>query len=410
VRIAYVLSRYPVLTETFIREELLTMLGDGVDLRVYPLRGPQDTAWVIADQPDGGISERVRRFGFALSPANLAALVREALRAPGRFAAAARLLLRVSPGGAAGAAKALFLLPKLCRIAGDLRGFGPCHVHAHFANLPAAGAAFLGRLLPAPCSFTSHAFDIYGRDRASLDRLATAVDFVVTISERNRAHHRAGLPASRQDRVHLVHCGVDTDDFAPAPATPDGPFLAVGRLVPKKGFHLLVRALATLRDQGLDRRCVIIGEGEQRGELAALIAELGLGDRVTLAGPLPPAAVREALTGAAAFVLPCIETPGGDVDGIPVSLMEAMAMRKVVVTTAISGIGELVTDGVDGLLLPPGDVAALASALARLAGGEVDTAALGERARARVEAGFDRRRNARRLQALVAAAAEGSPR
>jgi glycosyltransferase involved in cell wall biosynthesis len=399
MRIAYILSRYPVLTETFIREEMLAMLADGVDLRVYPLRGPQDTAWVIADQPDGGIGNRLRRFGFALSPANLGAMLRELAWHPARFTASCSVLLGTSPAGA-GKAKALFLLPKLCRIAGDLRRFGPCHVHAHFANLPAAGAAFLGRLVPASCSFTSHAFDIYGRDRTSLDKLTGAVDFTATISERNRAYHLRGQPAERHDRICVVHCGVDTEAFAPVPPG-RGPLLAVGRLVPKKGFHLLVQSMAGLRDAGIDMQCTIIGEGEQRAELEALVVQLRLGDRVRLAGPRPPAAVRKALAEASALVLPCIEAPGGDVDGIPVSLMEAMAMERVVVTTAVSGIRELVTDGVDGILVPSGDVGALVAALARLARAEVDAQAMGRRARQKVIAEFQCRANARRLQGLI---------
>lgn len=406
MRIAYVLSRYPVLTETFIRDELATMLADGIDLRVYPLRGPQDTAWVIADQPDGGISNHVRRFGFALSPGNLAACLRELVRDPVRYTTACGVLFRCAPSGPAGFAKALFLLPKLCRIAGNLRSWGPAHVHAHFANLPAAAAAFLGALLGLPCSFTSHAFDIYGRDRASLGRLLAAVDFAVTISERNRAYQVQLSAPAVHPRIHVVHCGVDTDNFAPAPAA-DGPFLAVGRLVPKKGFDVLVRSVAALREGGLDARCDIIGEGPQRPELEALIADLGVADRVRLLGPQPPQAVREALVHARALVLPCIEAPDGDVDGIPVSLMEAMSMEKVVVTSGISGIGELVVDRRNGLLVPSGDPSALASVLGSLLRGEVNGMAMGRQARDTVLAGFDCRKNARRLQGLVAAAAGG---
>ncbi len=408
MRIAYILSRYPVLTETFIRDELLTMLADGVELRVYPLRGPQDTAWVIADQPDGGIGNLVRRFGFALSPANLVACGRELARSPVLFMHSCAVLLRCSPSGPTGIAKTLFMLPKLCRLAGDLRPWGSVHIHAHFANLPAAAAVFIGHLLRMPCSFTSHAFDIYGRDRASLGRLVAAADFAVTISERNRRYICEPLPIALQERVQVIHCGVDTDRFSAAPAA-DGPFLAVGRLVPKKGFAILLKAMAGLRDSGLDARCDIIGEGPQRAELVALVAELGLEQHVRLRGPQPPAVVHDALVGARALVLPCIEAPDGDVDGIPVSLMEAMSMGKVVVTSGISGIGELVTDGRNGILLPSGDVPALVAALKALLRGEIDSGRLGLAARETVLDGFDCRANARRLQVLVAAQA-GSKR
>lgn len=401
MRVAYILSRYPTLTETFVREEMLTLLAEGVDLRVYPLRGPQDTAWVLADQPDGGISKRVRRYGFALSPANLGACVRELMRSPARFQRACACLFRCNPVGVASAAKALFMLPKLCRIAADLRAWGPAHIHAHFANLPAASAAFVGQLLRQPSSFTAHAFDIYSRDRASLGRLISGVDFAVTISERNREYLVAGLPPGVQERVHVIHCGVDTDSFGAVPPA-EGPFLAVGRLVPKKGFHLLIEAMARLRDDGIGARCEIIGEGPQRAELEALVARHDLAAHVTLSGPRPTPAVRAALAGAAAFVLPCVEAPDGDIDGIPVSLMEAMSMAKPVVTTEISGITELVTDRVNGILVPSGDVPALAAALADLRAGRFDVTGLGRAARTTVIARFDSRVNARRLLDLMA--------
>lgn len=200
--------------------------------------------------------------------------------------------------------------------------------------------------------------------------------------------------------MHVVHCGVDTTNFAPVKVG-TGPLVAVGRLVPKKGFDLLVRAMAGLRDMGIDLPCLIIGDGTQRHELESLVAELDVADRVKFAGARTSAEVREALSDATAFVLPCIEAPGGDMDGIPVSLMEAMSMQKVVVTSDISGIRELVTDGDNGLLLPPGDVPALVALLARLARGEVDVESLGRSARATVEADFHSRKNARSLRSLI---------
>jgi len=401
VKIAYVLSRYPVLTETFIKVELQTMLEDRQELRVYPLRGAQNTAWVIENLPDGGIGENVRRFGFALSPGNLAALVREAAASPRRFLGAVRTFLAVTPAGAAGKAKALFILPKACRIAGDVRGWGADHVHAHFANLPAAVAVFVARLAGITCSYTSHAFDIYGRDAGSLARLTAEADFVATISERNRSHYREILPGDGIDKVKIVHCGIDLNEFqGVGPAT--GPLVAVGRLVPKKGFDVLVRAVGILKERGEAVRCLIIGEGEQRAELAELIARHGLEAHVELAGPRPPEDVRAALASAAAFVLPCVQAPDGDVDGIPVSLMEAMAMEKVVVTTPISGITELVTDGVDGLLVPQCDPVALAEALAPRLHGGADAEAMGRRARLKIQAEFDSRANARLLRRTMA--------
>lgn len=400
MKIAYVLSRYPTLTETFIRVELQTIIGDGHGLRVYPLRGPQDTAWIVADRPDGGVSACVRRFGFALAPANLGALIGEFVRSPAVFLRAAWRFVRTCPSGPGGALKALFILPKACRIARATRRWGADHVHAHFANLPGAVAALVGRLNGIPCSFTAHAFDIYRRDEASLARLTTDVDFVATISERNRAHFATIVPAEHARKVRIVHCGVDLAEFS-AVGPGAGPWVSVGRLIPKKGFAVLIEAMKVLAERGDKTRCLIIGEGKQRRKLEQLITRLGVGDRVELGGPRPYEEVREALAGAGAFVLPCIEARDGDVDGIPVSLMEAMAMQKVVVTTGISGITELVTDGVDGLLVDQNSPVALADALASLQAGELDTGAMGRAARVTVQNGFDCTTNARKLVAMM---------
>ncbi len=400
MKVAYILSRYPVLTETFIKVELQTILGDGIDLRVYPLRGAQDTAWVIDSQPDGGIGDRVRRFGFSFSARNLGAMLAEAFASPRLFAGGTKLFLKASPGGFLGVAKALFILPKACRIVRDIRRWAPDHVHAHFANLPATVAAFTGHLLGISCSYTSHAFDIYGRDEASLKQLTEVVDFVATISERNRAFYGSVVSPEAAAKVQIVHCGVDLQSFA-AVGPGDGPLVSVGRLVPKKGFRYLVEAIAELANRGIAARCKIIGEGEQRQELADLISHHNLDDQIELAGPQPPEVVREALAQSAAFVLPCVEAADGDVDGIPVSLMEAMAMEKVVLTTDISGIAELVTDGEDGLLVKQRNSIALADALAPLLTGEFDAARIGQRARVEVAAEFDCRTNARRLVSFM---------
>ena len=249
-------------------------------------------------------------------------------------------------------------------------------------------------------SYTSHAFDLYRRDAASLARLTEAVNFTATISDRNRSYYSSILPADAVPKVEIVHCGVDLKKFT-AIGPGNGPLLSVGRLVPKKGFNFLIEAVAELVSRGIDVHCRIIGEGPQRQELTELIAHHRLERQVELAGPQPPDKVLEALTNATAFVLPCIEAADGDVDGIPVSLMEAMAMEKVVVTTDISGITELVDNGVNGILVGQGETTALADVLAKLLAKEVDVAEMGQRARATVQAEFDCRANARRLVSLI---------
>jgi glycosyltransferase involved in cell wall biosynthesis len=184
-----------------------------------------------------------------------------------------------------------------------------------------------------------------------------------------------------------------------------GELLAVGRLDPIKGFDVLVDALGELAKTGRKFRCRIIGSGPLEGDLRARIDRHGIGDWVELLGARPQAEVRAALNAASVFVLPSVVTATGDRDGIPVSLMEAMALGTPVVSTRVSGIPELIEDGREGLLVPEKDAAALAAAIARL----LDDPDLGPRlavaARAKVEREFDASVEARKLLELLAHAA-----
>ncbi len=340
MKLAYVLSRYPVLTETFIKVELQAHIAAGIDIRVYPLRGPQDTAWVIDNLDDGGVSQKVLRFGRGYAMGNVWAMLRVACARPVDFGAAVRGYLGSCPRGMRSRIKGISIIPMLCGIAGDADAWGAEHVHAHFANIPAAAARFVAALVGVGFSYTSHAFDLYQRDRDSLETLTSASEFVLTISRRNHEYYQDQLSDICAAKVTVVHCGVDTEEFVPSGAG-GGPFIAIGRLVPKKGFLILAEAIGMLSDKGIRAECVIVGEGPQRAELEAFIESRHLEGRLRLIGPRPPAQVRSLLGAASAFVLPCVHAADGDRDGIPVSLMEAMAMETLVITTPISGMPEL---------------------------------------------------------------------
>jgi glycosyltransferase involved in cell wall biosynthesis len=171
----------------------------------------------------------------------------------------------------------------------------------------------------------------------------------------------------------------------------------VGRLDEIKGFRYLVDACRTLAQRGHNFTCYIIGDGPLRHALTKRISELGLDQRVRLCGAIKQEEVRRYLYGATAFVLPSIRTARGDMDGIPVALMEAMAAGTPVVSTTVSGIPELVENGVTGLLVPPADSPALADCIERLLGDPSYALALAQKARLRIEQDFDARKEARKL-------------
>jgi glycosyltransferase involved in cell wall biosynthesis len=217
-----------------------------------------------------------------------------------------------------------------------------------------------------------------------------------------------------EDRIHVLHCGVDLGKFAPRNGTaPDGGgeppvFLAVGRLVPKKGYGYLVEAARILEDRRVPFEVRIIGGGPDQEALAGNIGRLGLVNRVKLEGSMPQEKLLPILRDADGFVLPCVLAKDGDQDGIPVSLMEAMAFGIPCVSTSISGIPELIESGKEGLLVPEKDPRALADALEILARDRDLRERLGRAARRKVEAAFTLEGLARELDRLYGESLAGA--
>jgi glycosyltransferase involved in cell wall biosynthesis len=281
-----------------------------------------------------------------------------------------------------------------------VRAIGPHHIHAHWATYPSTAALLIADRLGLPFSFTSHAHDIFVNDHLIADKLQRA-SFAVTISEFNRRWLAGRYASAAPRRLEVIHCGLPIDQYRPAAVEREaGLIVAVGRLDDIKGFRHLVDACGELKQRGVAFRCRIVGEGPLRKALAAQIAALGLSEHCTLDGALPQHDVRMLVQRAAVFVLPSVVTPQGDRDGIPVALMEAMALGTPVVSTAVSGIPELVEDGVTGLLVAPGDALALADRIDRLLHDQATAAALTARARTRIERDFDVAKEAERLLQL----------
>jgi colanic acid/amylovoran biosynthesis glycosyltransferase len=355
VRVAYLLKRFPRLSQTFVLDELLELERQGLDLVVLARNGSDEAL----------VHERVA-----------------SLRAPVHL-----LGDRAEPAD----------------VAGLLRTLGVDHVHAHFAGW--AGTTAQGAATPAglPYSITAHATDLYraGVDHDALARRVSSARFVATVTEDNRVWLQRllddrGLPG----RVVRLYNGMDLARLArsTAPREPDL-VAAVGRLVEKKGFADLLSALALLRADGRRVRLHLVGEGPLRDDLAAQAK--GLGDDVSLLGAQGQDEVLALVARAAVLALPAVVAADGDRDALPTVVLEAMALGTPVVSTYVSGLPEMVDDGVSGLLVPQRDPEALAAALARL----LDDPALGGRyadaARARVEERFSLTANVAVLRGLL---------
>ena len=389
-RTGYVLKVYPRFSETFIVTEILAREALGDDLSVYALRPTTDSRF----HPE---IARVR------APVTW---VPRPLRASGLW----ELLTASLPDGGT-RARLAEIMPALAGLPGDevaqgvalaaaARADDVTHLHAHFASLAGRTAWIASRLTGIPYTVTTHAKDIYHRDvdPVWLRRVCSDADRVIAISRFNERHLRTALEGSGA-RISLRYNALELDRFpyrAPAPVEPGSALrvAAVGRLVPKKGFDVLIEALAALTGAGVPVTAVIAGEGELHEALAARVRALGLAGRVRLPGALTQSEVRALLRGSHVLTVPCVPAEDGNIDGLPTVVLEAMACGTPVVATDVTGVPEAVRDGETGILLPAGEPEALARALRDLASGLVDTAGLAARARALIEDEFDSREQA----------------
>jgi glycosyltransferase involved in cell wall biosynthesis len=268
-------------------------------------------------------------------------------------------------------------------------------LHAHFVDRAAIVALVVQRLLGKPYSLSIHAGpDIFVNPVLLREKIMEA-RHVVTCTLYNKSRVETIVGHDLSHKISCIHHGLDLSAYCPKPPVSNGRplILSVGQLNERKGFVQLIRACRRLKDKGYDFTCHIVGGGPQAQELETLKAQLSLEDTVTLCGALRHEQVVEKYGQATLFVLPCIMSRAGNLDGIPNVLPEAMAMQLPVISTNISGIPELVEDQVNGLLIPPGDGVALVAAMARLLDEPALRAQLGQNGRQSIIEEFNVERN-----------------
>lgn len=380
--VLYCLSSFPVLSETFVSNEIRAMRALGHRVTPLTIRDhhgpcqPEDEALKTDILRLADIPREAALLRAIASPRRLAhawAFVREQQALPRRS-----LLL-------AGA-----------RVALAARQLGCRHVHAHFAHAATATAIVGARLAGATVSFIGHGFEIYGTP-ADLAAKLRAADLVFATCEDMREDMLAQVPSTR---VVTMPCGIDPARFRPAPLPANGRLLAIGRLAPQKGYEVLFDALAALPTD-LRPHVDAVGEGALRPALEAKLDALRLRPWVTLLGARPGSWIVEHGPRYQGFVAPYVICADGDRDTSPMVLKEAMAMGLPVLASAVMGMKETVAD-VGGRLVPPGDRAALSAGLVWLAYlGAEERLAIGAAGRARILDGFTLQAQARRLSALV---------
>ena len=391
MRIGYVVKRFPRYSETFVVTEVLAHEMAGWEVEIFSLGPPNDTHFqdllARVRAPVRYLPSEGRR------PADFWAALQEARQ----LMPAAWTALDAARGEAAGEVHQALVL------AVEVRRRGIQHLHAHFATSAATVARLAARMAGVPFTFTAHAKDIYHEDVRpdDLHRKLTEAAAVVTVSDFNLAYLRDTYgPAAAG--VRRVYNGLDLDRFPYRDPRARPPrVVAVGRLVEKKGFDVLVEAAALLAGRGTSFAVDIIGGGELEEALARQVQERRLADRVRLLGPRPQAEMIRLVADAAAFAAPCVVGRDGNRDGLPTTLLEAMALGTPCVSTDVTGIPEVLRDGETGLVVPQGDPQALAAALARLLGSPELRVSLAQRARRRIEQDFDARANSARVRQVV---------
>lgn len=395
--VAYIASRFPTVSETFIRRELDAVAARGLDVTVLALFPTPPGPVHDATRPWLGRVRRVRPWDAAASlawwlrrrPLRLLSSIGYVARGYARSPALPRALLTL----VIAAAHARW-------VAEEEVG----RVHAHFATYGALSAWMIKRLTGTPYSFTAHAHDLF-IDQAFLREKVHDAEVVVAISDYNRRFLRR-YGGDVTTPVRVVRCGIDVASYAFRARRPDGRApvraLCVAGLREYKGHKVLLDALG-LHGEGLEQLTVsCIGDGPLHDSLVRRAAALGVSDRVTFKGAMTESEVLRELAGAEVFVLPSVVAADGQMEGIPVALMEAMACGVPVVSTALSGIPELVRPGVTGVLVPPGDARALAAGLRSVLDDPEGAAQRSAHGRALVEREFGIDRTGSAMAAILA--------
>jgi glycosyltransferase involved in cell wall biosynthesis len=395
MKIAYVMSRFPLLSETFILREMIEVENLGYEVVLYPL--------ICQDQPV--VHEEAKKWmpRARCIPFFSAAILLENLRAfINKPAAYVSILIQIiwhNRSSLDFLTKGLFLFPKAVHAAKLMKLEGIEHIHAHYATHPALKAWIIHKLTGISYSVTIHSHDIYDCHAMLAPKLREAV-FLAPISEYNIRYLINLLGEWVREKCHVVHCGIDPSRYLPKPRLTESDvfqILQIGTLHWKKAQVHLIQAAASLRDRGVPFQLSIIGEGEERQNIEAEILKHNLNGHVKLLGAKTQEEVAHLLPDAECYIQSSIS------EGIPVAIMEAMACELPVVSTNITGIPELVLDGKTGVLVAPSDTEGMAEALDFLYKNPAIRHEMGKQGRNWVLQEFTLKGNAEKLTSLFEA-------
>jgi colanic acid/amylovoran biosynthesis glycosyltransferase len=395
VRIGYLTSQYPATSHTFISREVAALRKLGLELDTFSIRPPSP-----AELQDQGIAAEARNTFTVLSqPATtiIGAHLGTLLSNPLRYFRTLGRAFGHRPPGLRGLGLSLAHFAEAVVVARELRRRGITRLHNHFANSAATVGFLATRLLQKPWSFTMHGISETDYPAGLLlGRKIEAADFVACVSYFGRAQAMRLVTPNQWGKLHVVRCGLPLGDLPEHSPRSAQRLIAVGRLSPEKGQAGLLEAFATVSRDHADLELLLVGDGPEAARLHAIAGTLGISERVRFSGRLSePDTLRE-IAAADILVLPSF------MEGLPIVLMEAMAMGTAVIASRVAGIPELVEDGKSGLLFTPSNWDELAACLRRLADDDGLRERLVTRGRAAVSTEFDEGRSAMQLRDLFA--------
>jgi glycosyltransferase involved in cell wall biosynthesis len=404
-KIAYLINQYPQFSQTFIRREIAGLESLGWHVERFTLRA---TDCPLVDVEDLAEQHRTRAILDGGICRMLAAVLWIAISRPLAFSKAFKLAAKVGWRSDRGLWVNLVYLAEACVLFGWLKRCEAQHVHAHFGT-NSATVAMLCRALGGPSySFTAHGPEEFDKPQfLHLPEKIARAAFVVAVSDFGRSQLYRWCDFDHWSKIHVVRCGVDGAYLRtePPPPSPVPRLVCVGRLHEQKGCLLLVQAAGELAANGVPFELVIIGDGPLRRQIELLIARLQLRDKVRLVGWKSNLEVRDELLKARAMVLPSFA------EGLPVVIMESLAMHRPVLSTHVAGIPELVQPKVCGWLVPPGSLESLCEAMTQvLAAPPQRLAEMGRRGAERVAERHDVANEVARLgQLFQAQVTNGAP-
>lgn len=377
MNVLYFVNRFPKLSESFVINEIHELEKRGHSVAVFSLKEPG------IDMTHDEVMDLEAEVGYLPDPG-----VRSVLGASGRWCLDSDVVQSMAhssdPVKHAGA---VYIAGHCINFVESL-DFGIDHVHGHFLNWPKLGAQYTAERLNVTCTATAHAYGLYSDPNIKmLRRLADRLDRVVTISEYNKCYLEEEVGTNSP--IDVVHMGINPEKFQPTDDKIDNRVLTVARFVEKKGITYGIEAIADIVKKVPDLEYHLVGSGPKEDEIRSAIEKYSLGDNVKILGNVTDEQLIQEYSKAKVFLLPCVVAQDGDRDGIPVVLMEAMAMECIPISTYVSGIPELIEDRKSGLLVEPADVDALRETIQRCFHSESTLNVEPKSARERVLAKYD---------------------